>query len=101
MVEEAQGMERSLLYGVTALGEAFQQRAMMSVFSRQLLQQHPGLLQVSGVKALGEPAIKALQNCSGDRTSFRRRGGTVIALVPFGTGSVSRPWRKKRVILLQ
>jgi hypothetical protein len=33
MVEEAQGMERSLLYGVTALGEMDQRRGVTPVLS--------------------------------------------------------------------
>src|SRR5712691_948222 len=37
----------------------------LSALSRQLLQQHPSLLEIGGVKALREPAIDRCQEVSG------------------------------------
>src|SRR5262245_43820152 len=49
----------------TLLGEAFQRSAVTRGLSAEFFQQRPGLLEVGGVKALGEPAIERRQQLIG------------------------------------
>ena len=56
-----------MLYDVTALGESIAALLSRPVLSRQLLQEYLGLLEVGGVKALGEPAVDRRQQRGGLR----------------------------------
>ena len=54
MFEEAQGVEMSILCGVTALGEVDQRKVCTPVLSTEILQQRLRLLQVLRVKPFDE-----------------------------------------------
>ena len=56
------------------MGEAFQQHGRLPVLSPQLLQERLGFLQISGVKALREPAV--------DRRQQRSRFVPLALLLP-------------------
>ena len=55
----------------------------LSALSRQLLQQHPSLLEISSVKALGKPAV--------DRRQQRSRFGLLALLLPEATEAPGGP----------